>query len=876
MSSSSLRRGALALLLLSVSSLCQAGLAPRLVRDIDTTSYAGSSSPRGFSGVERGMAFTAFGRELWIYDNRGDVYNQRLVCEQIRQLQGPYYACRAADGVWSFWLADGFPSYGPLPLAGKFKGRLGVIYPNKNWEETPVLFEGDTGKGRGVWTLGPVELARPLPLEDGRLLRDWTPGTRKGYFIARHRTLGTALWKTDWTKAGTSVVTAPSPGHTIPLRIAGFLRNRLLLTISGTKPELWWSDGSPRGLRPFLALGHGPKGATVAAARVVNGRAFFVVDDPNDRRPGRQLWTSDGTHAGTFPITRFAPDPLRQIDVPALRKDGVWYFVADDGVHGREVWRTDGTRQGTRLVIDLCPGSCSSDPRDFSLRIFGGSQAVYFTASNQEGFRALWRTDGTAPGTSRLTPPDVEATTGMLFQDIFDARTADLGEEMWVTGGTPGSTGLMVDLGLEEDSGSHPFLFGAAGDRLLFQTQDPAVGNGLWVSDGTAAGTQPIPAPPNLALDDNPYISTASLGARLLIAGPSNSPDGSSALWAADGTEAGGVRLTPQGVNVVTPPFIVRAGGTGEPRAVFSAQDEEHGIEVWVTEGTPESTHLLIDLLPGPEGQALLSPALPLRGEIVFEMSSPDEGGRLWITDGTVEGTRHLEDLYPFLAPMELSSDLTLVEAGGKFFFRASTEAGGDRRLWVSDGTAAGTAPLEFAESAGDVETIIAAGRHAYFTVFVDDPDGPNAGSHLWVTDGTPAGTVQLPGRPLISYYGDFMRPVSFGDRLVFVHGRDYHFWITDGTAAGTLPLRDPRGNEVREEKGHATVFDNHLVFGSLANDGNEDNGGACYVWDGTGVTVQPLENLFCGPFVAVGDRLYFSGYQSRTGSELWVLEGSR
>src|SRR6185369_5327982 len=628
--------------------------------------------------------------------------------------------------------------------------------------------------------------------------------------------------------------------------------------------------------RPFLALGHGPKGATVAAARVVNGRAFFVVDDPNDRRPGRQLWTSDGTHAGTFPITRFAPDPLRQIDVPALRKDGVWYFVADDGVHGREVWRTDGTRQGTRLVIDLCPGSCSSDPRDFSLRIFGGSQAVYFTASNQEGFRALWRTDGTAPGTSRLTPPDVEATTGMLFQDIFDARTADLGEEMWVTGGTPGSTGLMVDLGLEEDSGSHPFLFGAAGDRLLFQTQDPAVGNGLWVSDGTAAGTQPIPAPPNLALDDNPYISTASLGARLLIAGPSNSPDGSSALWAADGTEAGGVRLTPQGVNVVTPPFIVRAGGTGEPRAVFSAQDEEHGIEVWVTEGTPESTHLLIDLLPGPEGQALLSPALPLRGEIVFEMSSPDEGGRLWITDGTVEGTRHLEDLYPFLAPMELSSDLTLVEAGGKFFFRASTEAGGDRRLWVSDGTAAGTAPLEFAESAGDVETIIAAGRHAYFTVFVDDPDGPNASSHLWVTDGTPAGTVQLPGRPLISYYGDFMRPVSFGDRLVFVHGRDYHFWITDGTAAGTLPLRDPRGNEVREEKGHATVFDNHLVFGSLANDGNEDNGGACYVWDGTGVTVQPLENLFCGPFVAVGDRLYFSGYQSRTGSELWVLEGSR
>src|SRR5205823_2892111 len=156
------------------------------------------------------------------------------------------------------------------------------------------------------------------------------------------------------------------------------------------------------------------------------------------------------------------------------------------------------------------------------------------------------------------------------------------------------------------------------------------------------------------------------------------------------------------------------------------------------------------------EGQAFLNPALPLRGELVFDMPSAD-GVRLWITDGTVEGTRHLIDTYPFLAPMELSSDLVLVEAGGKLFFRASTEAGGDLRLWVSDGTAAGTAPLEFAESAGFFETIIAAGRHAYFTVYMDDSGDPNTGSHLWVTDGTPAGTVQLPARPLISYSGNIM-----------------------------------------------------------------------------------------------------------------------
>jgi ELWxxDGT repeat protein len=866
MCSSSLRRGALALLLLSVSSLCQAGLAPRLVRDIDETSYAGSSSPREFSGVEHGMAFTAFGgRELWIYDNRSDAYHQRVVNAQIRQVQGPYYAIREADG-WSFWLADGFPGFGLYPLGGKFKGRLGTIYPSNSWWESPVLFEGDAGKGRGLWTLGPVELARPLPLEDGRLLRDWTPGRKKGYFIARHRTLGTALWKTDWTKAGTSVVTAPSPGQTIPLRIAGFLRNRLLLTISGSKPELWWSDGSPRGLRPFLQIGHGPKGATVSAARVVNGRAFFVAADPNDRRPGRQLWTSDGTQAGTFPVTSFAPDPLRQIDVPALAKDGVWYFVADDGIHGREVWRTDGTRQGTRLVIDLCPGSCSSDPRDFSLRISSGSHAVYLTASNAEGLRALWQTDGTAPGTVRLTPPDVEATTGMLFQDIFDARTADLGEEMWATGGTPGSTGLLVDLGLEEDSGSHPFPLGAAGDRLIFQTQAPTVENGLlWASDGTAAGTHPIPAPPELGLDDYRYLPTTSLGARLLLVAPS--PPEGSGLWAFDGTEAGGVRLTPPGVNLWSGvgPVVVGAGGT---RALFVTLSEPNEIELWVTEGTPETTHLFLDL---PQGSGVYSsPDRLLRGQLVFQMASTDDARHLWLTDGTLEGTHPLTDTYPFLAPLELSNELTLVEAGGKLFFFGSTEAGGESRLWVSDGTAAGTVPLEFAESAGYVETLIAAGSHVYFTIFVDDPNGPNAGSHLWVTDGTPAGTVPLPGRPIISFYSDFMRPVPFGDRLLFVHGSDYHFWVTDGTAAGTFPLRDPEGHAINQYQGHATVFHNQLAFGSLDY---EANGGACYVWDGTGATARQLENLSCGAFLPVRDRLFFSGFQPKTGAELWVLE---
>jgi ELWxxDGT repeat protein len=889
-------------------------LVPRLVRDVDLTSYAVSSSPRQLSGVRRGFAFTAFGnRELVAYDDEYDSFSRQLKRQEIRMLGGNLYAAREATGGWTLWFAGGWPAFQARAASREPFAAVGAGYGSLNY--VPSLFEARDSRGWGLWAFGAAppettaEVARPLPFPDGHLLRDLTDYRGRVFFIARHRQIGTALWASDGTPAGTSAVFVP-PGEAASMILAGVVGGRLLLAVSGgsgATSELWTSDGTPRGTRPLARLGRTGGAVISDAVTFTDHQAFLVADDG---RHGKQLWGTDGTAAGTHRLTRFtARDPFGGplASSPLATR---FAFFADDGVHGRELWWTDGTVAGTRLVADACPGPCGSagqplltaaaDPDGAHPEILlfsaespgtgrelwasdgtaagtrlvsdlcpgpcsgdpGGSgdiAAAYFTATTPgatftavtpEGPRALWFSDGSPGGTLRLTPPGTVVTSNPS-STLFTASDAEFGDEFWITEGTPETTRMWKDVGREQDSGSHPVFLGTAGNQVVFTAFTAAHGLRLWTSDGTAAGTRRLPVPqPDPDVSAGDPLAASAAGLTFLAAPPRGAHD--NALWAA--SSAGVSRLTPPGVVVKTAPFAVG------PRAIFFASTGSETVpQLWASDGTPESAHAVS--LPGTPSIGLDLNTQPAHFQSRLLFRRTDDDGHLWISDGTAAGTGRLLDSALFLEPFDNADTPVFAEFQGKLYFLGTPAADVQPQLWVTDWTAAGTKPLGFPAADHLMNGLFPTSTRLFFTALSGDSES------LWVTDGTTELPVAVSGESTAEF-----RPVAFGDRLAFSNDQG-RLWVTDGSAAGTFPLRDPAGREILIGNGHAAVFAGKLV--AVGHDPfGDDAPTPCFVWDGTGSTASPAAGVLCtGALLPAGSRLYVSGFEPHTGAEPWVFE---
>ncbi|XXF76281.1 hypothetical protein P2318_24925 [Myxococcaceae bacterium GXIMD 01537] len=289
----------------------------------------------------------------------------------------------------------------------------------------------------------------------------------------------------------------------------------------------------------------------------------------------------------------------------------------------------------------------------------------------------------------------------------------------------------------------------------------------------------------------------------------------------------------------------------------FIADDGEHGVELWKSDGTARGTKLVKDILRGPEGS--FPRELTAVGDTLFFAV----GAELWKSDGTARGTERLATF--FVRDGSGAAPRALTEVRGKLYFTGDTEEAG-AEPWVSDGTRPGTRlvadvvagtggsnPRSFIEFKGDV---------VYNGIFTSDEI--DFGALYRIDHRNRVSLIDT-----ISDEASFTELLAVGNKL-FTLINDEGDVRLDVTTGGPLQhLAFFRPNAAR----HLTEFHGKAFFAVgmelWRSDGTEA---------GTRVVraIGPANSHPGLEFLTVlRDRLYFSADDGVSGRELWVSNGS-
>jgi len=328
----------------------------------------------------------------------------------------------------------------------------------------------------------------------------------------------------------------------------------------------------------------------------------------------------------------------------------------------------------------------------------------------------------------------------------------------------------------------------ALGDSVVYAAR---VGTeiGLYISDGTAAGTTQI-----MVLDDVLPLSSpgwfCTVGSDVYFDWGHSSTG--TELWKTDGTLGGTVLVKDirSGGSSSYPGQLANVDGT----LYFSAAASSGNSELWKSDGTSASTVLVKDLHPT-AGSAPRD-ICQLGSTSTFLFAATDgvsNGWELWKSDGTTGGTVLVKDIKPGGGGVSSSHPRYLAQFGDKVAFAAAA-VGSDYELWLSDGTEVGTTQItvdKFVDSGSSGPRHIVEQNGKLF--FQAEGKGLSHGNELWLSDGTSGGTSDL--NLYLGGFGSYpFMMTAVGTRYVFFQAFSAfgtELFRTDGTALGTSLYQD-------------------------------------------------------------------------------------
>lgn len=253
------------------------------------------------------------------------------------------------------------------------------------------------------------------------------------------------------------------------------------------------------------------KNLVVAGEKTKGYKAYFAA---TDAAHGEELWVTDGTPAGTQLVKDINPGSGSSDINWMQRFNDKVVFAADNGQDGMELWISDGTEAGTRLVRDIHEFA-SSDPRGFTQVnetqfVFGAKDFESENYSSRGAQWWLWVSDGTPEGTSMIYQCDTKfpgqdnhtwlSPYCRVGRKVFfkaDNKEGTVGEELWVTDGTAAGTVFVKDINDEAiatgtANSAIDNMVNFYNEKLFLKAFSIQSSNEPWASDGTPEGTYEI------------------------------------------------------------------------------------------------------------------------------------------------------------------------------------------------------------------------------------------------------------------------------------------------------------------------------------------------------------------------------------------------